>query len=69
MEPTVQVKRDLPHPPTKTEHNDDDDDDDNDDDDDDDDDFNNDGQDVYNEPPIDYFDHPYVQEADESRLR
>ena len=27
-------------------------------------------QDVYNEPPIDYFDHPVVQEAiDESRLR
>jgi len=27
-------------------------------------------QDVYNEPPIDYFDHPLVQEAaDESRLR
>jgi hypothetical protein len=26
-------------------------------------------QDVYNEPPIDYFDHPFVQEAaDESRL-
>ena len=27
-------------------------------------------QDVYNEPSIDYFDHPFVQEsADESRLR
>lgn len=25
--------------------------------------------DVYNEPPIDYLDHPLVQEADESRLR
>ncbi|CAF1379835.1 unnamed protein product [Adineta ricciae] len=30
----------------------------------------NEEQDVYNEPPIDYFDHPVVQEAiDESRLR
>lgn len=30
----------------------------------------NEEQDVYKEPPIDYFDHPFVQEsADESRLR
>ena len=42
------------------------DDDDDDDDDGDDDDGN---RDVYNEPPIDYFDHPLVQEADESRIR
>ena len=40
------------------------------DDDDDDDDESDDFEDVYIEPPIDYFDHPLVQEAaDESRLR
>lgn len=40
------------------------------DDDDDDQDESDEFEDVYIEPPIDYFDHPYVQEAvDESRLR
>ena len=55
MEPTTNRGQQLPH--HHHGHDDDEDDDE--------------LQDVYHEPPIDYFDHPFVQDAmaDESRLR